>query len=88
MVKSLLLGAVTIFSGELLQGLNLVCEFGYKCYYFDPSILEELRILIDQVAQGVYAFLLLISIAGAIYGGLRKLLLTVKGENAVLQEDV
>lgn len=87
-VRAALLGALTVFSAEIVQALNLVCEFGYRCYYFSPSMIDDIRVLIDQLTYGVYVGLLLLSIGLGIFGAIRKIILTIKGENLALREDI
>lgn len=84
-VKSTLLGGLTLVTGHVVQALDLVCTFGYKCYYLDPSLIDELRLAIDAIAEGFYYALMLVAIGGTIVGAVRKIVRTLKGTNHVLQ---
>ena len=83
--KSAALGSLTIISGNLIQALDVVCQFGYRCYYFDPSLVDHLRMMIDQIAEGIYYALLLVAIVGSLIGATRKLYRTIVGTNLTLQ---
>jgi hypothetical protein len=65
----------------LMQALGLVCAFGMQCIEIDPSLLEQIT---GFIADAIYYTLGLISVAGFVWGSVRKIWLTIAGRNASL----
>ena len=84
MVKGFLLGIVTVLSAESAQWLGLLCDFSSYCYYIDPSIWEEIKMLVSHVAELVFYILSAASTVMFIWGGLRKAYLTAVGRNPLV----
>lgn len=85
-IKGILLFAVTQGAGYLVQTLDLVCKFGYHCYTFDPSLVDQAKMIIDNITNGLYFLFSVISIGMAVYGSIRKVYRTASGTNAALQK--
>lgn len=77
-VKSLLLGLIPF----IMQTYGLVCTLGLSCHGFDATLLETIA---DLAGQLVYYGLSFIAVAGSIYGLVRKIVLTMEGNNRSLQ---
>lgn len=78
-VKAALLAIVPF----IMQAVGLVCAFGLTCTNFDASLLENFFTLIAEL---VYHTLMIGSVAGVLWGAMRKLWKTVRRTNPVLFE--
>jgi hypothetical protein len=78
-IKYALLGAIPF----LMQALDIVCQFGYQCVAFDPSLLE---VFFDAIASGIFYLLTLVSVAGTTWAAGRKIYRTATGQNKALQQ--
>lgn len=77
-VKFALLGIIPY----IMQALSLVCAVGQQCYSVDATLLE---VAFEAIADGVFYVLMLVSVAGSLYGAARKIVRTFKGENLVIE---
>lgn len=68
----------------LMQAIGLACAFDTICIELDQSAIEAVA---ADVAQVVYAGLTIVSSVGLIYGLVRKVWLTLAGENRALEQD-
>jgi hypothetical protein len=84
MVKGLLLGAVTFLSAEGVQWLGLVCDFGGYCYTVNPTLFDDLRHVVNVIAEAIYYILSAVAVVWTLYGAVRKAYRTAIGENKVL----
>lgn len=86
-VRGVMLGTITTVTAQLIQALDIVCQFGYKCYYFDPSLIDTLRMTADTVTEVIYYGLMTIAGIMTFYGYVRKMVRTFTGTNPVLHEE-
>lgn len=77
-VKMVLLGTIPY----VMQVLGIVCALGLSCTVFDQTLLERFA---AGVAEFVFLALSLVSVIGVVYGLLRKIKLTLMGENLTLK---
>jgi hypothetical protein len=78
-VKSSLLGMVPLF----MYATGIVCQLGYTCVDLTDNQLER---LIDGIQELVFITLSIISFVGAAFGLIRKIVLTLAGENKALHD--
>ena len=85
MVKGALLWVVTFLGAESAQWLGLLCDFSSYCYYIDPTVWEEIKMLVNHAAELVFYILSAISTVMFMWGGLRKAYLTAIGRNPLVK---
>ena len=66
----------------VMQTLGFACALGTVCVDFDQTALEAAA---ANVGQAVYYLLTAVSLVGFAYGALRKVWLTLTGQNKALQ---
>ncbi len=78
-VKASLLGLIPM----TMQALDIVCQWGHTCTTIDQSLLAAVA---ETIANGVFYGLSLVAAFGVLVGLVRKVDLTIKGENRALHE--
>lgn len=76
-VRALALGVVPY----IMQVTGMACSLGVHCVIVDPTLVDA---IVTSVTDITFYTLTLVSVIGTIWGLIRKLFLTLKGEHAGL----
>lgn len=84
-IKFFLLGVITWLAADGAQLMGIMCEIGSYCYPIEPDLIDQLKHIVDLVAQGAFYALTLVSVLGSLWAAGRKLIRTFTGQNLAIK---
>lgn len=75
-------GLLVLLIPYILTSLDMVCAIGQYCISVDESFLKD---TVDFIGQSAYLILSFVGAAMTFWGAIRKVDLTVRGENKTLR---